>query len=75
VTGVLEQLINALSLSAYKGGAADLVTFPSTGRRVDWILVSPELRFVSHRVLPDRLSDHRAVTAEIALDAAARVAP
>jgi endonuclease/exonuclease/phosphatase family metal-dependent hydrolase len=73
--GVLEQLINALSLSAYKGGAADLVTFPSTGRRVDWILVSAELRFVSHRVLPDRLSDHRAVTAEIALDAAARVAP
>jgi endonuclease/exonuclease/phosphatase family metal-dependent hydrolase len=73
--GVLEQLMDALSLSAYKGGAADLVTFPSMGRRVDWILVSPELRFVSYRVLPDTLSDHRAVTAEIALDAAARVAP
>jgi endonuclease/exonuclease/phosphatase family metal-dependent hydrolase len=73
--GVLEQLMDALSLSAYKGGAADLVTFPSTGRRIDWILVSPELRFVSHRVLPDTLSDHRAVIAEIALDVTAQVAP
>jgi len=73
--GVLEHLMDALSLSAYKGGTADLVTFPSTGRRIDWILVSPEFRFVSYRVLPDTLSDHRAVIAEIALDPSTAVVP
>ena len=72
--GVLEQLMDALSLSAYEG-TADLVTFPSSRRRVDWILVSPEFRFVSHRVLPDTLSDHRAVIAEIILNSPAGLAP
>jgi len=73
--GVLEQLMDALSLSAYEGSARDLVTFPAAGRRVDWILISPELRFVSHRVLPETLSDHRAVTAEIGLEPTTAAAP
>ena len=34
--------------------------------RFDWILTSPELRIASHVTLPDRVSDHAAVIAEIA---------
>jgi endonuclease/exonuclease/phosphatase family metal-dependent hydrolase len=42
-----------------------MVTFPKTGRRLDWILVSPQLEFADHRILDDPISDHYAVVAEI----------
>jgi endonuclease/exonuclease/phosphatase family metal-dependent hydrolase len=44
-----------------------LVTFPESGARIDWILISRDLEFRSHRVLPDVLSDHLPVVAEIRL--------
>lgn len=40
-------------------------TFPATGARLDWILVSPQLAFERHEVLPDIVSDHLAVVADI----------
>ena len=42
-------------------------TFPSWRPlvRLDWILVSDELDFCGYRTLPDRLSDHLGVVAEI----------
>lgn len=54
-----------LELRAFEPYADELVTFAKTNRRLDWILVSPELEFVSHRILNDPLSDHYAVVAEI----------
>lgn len=47
----------------------DQATFPAPDprRRLDWVLVSPELEIVASRTLPDVLSDHRAVVADIAL--------
>ena len=33
--------------------------------RIDWILVSPQLRVKRYEVLPDRVSDHFAVLADI----------
>lgn len=33
--------------------------------RFDWILTSPELRIVSQETLPDRVSDHAAVVAQV----------
>ena len=44
-----------------------LVTFPTTKSRLDWILVSEELEFTSHRVLDAPVSDHRAVVADLRL--------
>ncbi|HAK50791.1 MAG TPA: hypothetical protein DCM54_02645 [Gammaproteobacteria bacterium] len=46
---------------------ADLTTFTTLDRGLDWVLISSEFRFVDHRVLPDPLSDHRAIIAEITL--------
>jgi endonuclease/exonuclease/phosphatase family metal-dependent hydrolase len=43
------------SVQTYKGGT-----------RIDWILITEELEFLRHEVLPDAVSDHYAVTAEIA---------
>lgn len=41
--------------------------FAGVRQRLDWILVSDELEVRRHRTLPDRVSDHRAVLADLAL--------
>ena len=38
----------------------------TTGKRLDWILVSRDLEFRKHEVLPDVVADHFAVFAELA---------
>lgn len=53
-------------LHAFEHGVEGLETFELLDKRLDWILISPELEFVSYRVLPDAVSDHKAVTSEIA---------
>ena len=63
-----EQVVRALAeridLHVYRPDAADLPTYAKT-KRYDWILISRQLEFVSFEVLPDILSDHSAVVAEI----------
>lgn len=64
---VISYLLDSLELRAYKPKHQELITSPRLNKRIDWILVSRELDFVSYAVLPDILSDHRAVIAELAL--------
>lgn len=63
-----EQGVRALAersdLHVYRPDADDLPTYSNT-KRFDWILISKQLEFVSLEVLPDILSDHSAVAAEI----------
>ncbi|MHC4972936.1 MAG: endonuclease/exonuclease/phosphatase family protein [Planctomycetota bacterium] len=59
----LRGLASALNLHAYAPAAGDLATFGN--RRLDWILISRELEFVRYAVVPDALSDHRAVVADV----------
>lgn len=59
-------LAEALSLKGWRENATDLDTFPFSGKRLDWILISPELEFRDYRVVPDVLSDHLGVVAAIA---------
>jgi endonuclease/exonuclease/phosphatase family metal-dependent hydrolase len=67
-----EQVVRALAeradLHVYRPDAADLPTY-SGSKRYDWILISRHLEFVSLEVLPDILSDHSAVMAEIRMRA------
>lgn len=63
----LPTLIHALDLQAWQPKENQDPTFPFTGKRLDWILTSPSLVFEDHRVLPDTLSDHRAVWARLKL--------
>ena len=56
-----------LNMSAYSPAGQGLETFPWSGKRLDWILLSAELDFSSYRVMPEVLSDHRGVIAEIVL--------
>lgn len=62
--GATRTLAQALDLHTWRP-TQEFPTFPSLGVRIDWVLVSRTLQIVEHRVLPDRVSDHRAVLATI----------
>lgn len=63
----LRTIANQLNLQSYTPDANKLNTFPAhaPNTRIDWILTSPELEFVTYRVCPDRVSDHLAVIADV----------
>ena len=61
----VRHLADSLGLHAFRPQATDLDTFGHGGRRLDWILISADLEFSTFRVLPDVLSDHAGVIAEL----------
>ena len=63
----LAELAKGLQLRAYEKNSSQMATFALTGKRIDWVLISPELEFASHETLDDELSDHQAVMAELRL--------
>ncbi|MHC4663553.1 MAG: endonuclease/exonuclease/phosphatase family protein [Planctomycetota bacterium] len=65
----LHGLCGYLNLRAYEPSSTSITTFPSKEprKRLDWILISEELEFVSCRTIPDKVSDHLGVIAEIML--------
>jgi len=62
---VVKELAEKSQLKVYEPKAENLHTYVKRGRRLDWILISNELEFVSYKVLPDVISDHLAVVAEV----------
>ncbi len=60
-------IADALNLHAFKPSDVDGKTFRSTNltKRIDWILLSPELEFVGYKVAPDLVSDHQMVVADV----------
>lgn len=64
---VVKRLAEDGSLKVYQPHADHLSTYKSRESRLDWILISSELEFVSYEVLQDTLSDHLAVVAEVRL--------
>lgn len=61
----LPRLADELRLLAYEPLSRRPWTYPRLRRRIDWIFISPSLKFEFYGVLPDRLSDHRAVVANV----------
>lgn len=66
---IVTELARRCGMQAWQAQSTDLATHPSSGRRLDWILISGELEFLHHEVLPHAVSDHRAVVADIELKA------
>lgn len=62
---VVKRLAEDGNLKVYEPHADHLSTYNRRGRRLDWVLISNELEFVSYEVLPDTISDHLAVVAEV----------
>ena len=63
----VQYLMDKLALKAYQPDSGELVTFPSLGRRLDWVLVSAAFEFESYRVVGSGLSDHSGVLARLVL--------
>jgi len=63
----LQLLAGLLDVRPYRPGRPELFTFPARRprKRLDWILISPALDFGNYAVLPDRVSDHLSVIAEV----------
>ena len=62
----VQKLADELRLRAFEPDREDLGTYKKpTGSRLDWILISEELEFATYRVLPEIVSDHFAVYAEL----------
>ena len=61
----LPRLAGELELAAHEPLSRRSWTYPRLHRRLDWIFISRSLTFDAYRVLSDRLSDHRAVLAEV----------
>lgn len=64
---LLHQFSATLNLHTWLPENQDLVTFPRSGKRLDWVLVSREFDFNGHQVLSDPLSDHQAVIVDVSL--------
>ncbi len=62
--GAPRRLAEALDLRAWQPETL-ISTFPGRETRIDWVLTSRDLEIVEHEVLPDVVSDHRAVRARI----------
>jgi len=62
-----QYLAEKLGLNAYQPENGKLITFPMLGKRLDWVLISPDLEFRSYDVIGTGISDHRGVLAELAL--------
>lgn len=61
----LHMLAQQCNLKGYNPQGAELDTFPFLKRRLDWVLVSPDLNFITYQVLSDSVSDHRGVVCEL----------
>ena len=61
-------LIAELNLSLFFSDQDSLVTYHRFNKRLDWILISEEMEFVSYKVIPDELSDHNATVAKIKIN-------
>lgn len=62
----VRKLAELLNLRPYKPMQEGLGSYKGPdGKRLDWILISPELEFKDYKVLPDVVADHFAVFAEI----------
>ena len=58
-------IAEGLNLKAYQPESAEMDTYPLLRMRMDWILISAGLEFVSYEVLSDAISDHYGVVCEV----------
>ena len=60
---VIQELATKSRFTTYRPESADYNTYKD--KRLDWILITKDLEFVDYQVLPDILSDHAMLVADI----------
>jgi len=66
---LLRSFVNNLDLRAYDPENQNLNTHPSwsPSKRIDWILTSKEVNFISYKTIRGRVSDHLAIFANLSV--------
>ena len=64
----VRDLVQSLDLQVYEPHSNSLGTYRSTGKRLDWILISSGLKYEAYSVIPEILSDHFPISAYISLN-------
>jgi endonuclease/exonuclease/phosphatase family metal-dependent hydrolase/uncharacterized protein YneF (UPF0154 family) len=64
---VIEYMIKELNLKAYKP-YENIITFPFTKKRLDWVLVSERFEYLEHNVISEIISDHLSIVVKIKLN-------
>ena len=62
----VKSLCDSMNLKTWEA-EKKITTFPKLKKRLDWILIPQEFHFSSFKVLKDKVSDHRAVLAEVSI--------
>jgi len=62
-SSVIQALANKSRFTSYRPTSTGYSTYKE--KRLDWILITKDLEFVDYQVLPDTLSDHAMVLADI----------
>ena len=60
---VIKELATKSRFISYRPESGDYATYK--GKRLDWILITKDMEFVNYEVLPDPLSDHSMIVADI----------
>ena len=60
---VIKELATKSRFISYRPESGDYATYK--GKRLDWILITKDMEFVNYEVLPDTLSDHSMIVADI----------
>ena len=66
----VRRLAAELDLHSYEPQDRSLITIPKFKRRLDWILVSPEIEIRNYRVLEHQVSDHLGVVSDLVINRA-----
>ena len=67
-TSAIRILAETLNLHSFEPYDKSLVTFPKHNRRLDWILVSPDISFDSYEVLQTVVSDHLGIVSDMSIN-------
>jgi len=63
----IQRLVASGRVHAYEPRSGQFGTYRSGQKRFDWVLLSKDLEFRRHIVLPDLVSDHQAIFVEVGL--------
>jgi endonuclease/exonuclease/phosphatase family metal-dependent hydrolase len=64
----VRNIAHSLSLRVHQPHSNLFGTYPANGKRLDWILISSDLKFVDYEIVSEVMSDHLAVIARIGIE-------
>lgn len=64
----VKKICAALDLKSFRPEEKNNSTFPFSDKRIDWILVSDQIKFLGYKTIDDKISDHLAVVSDLGMN-------